>query len=359
MARQDYATHAGRIEKMKGRMLAHAQPVEALSRLGRQIRMPKNNSRNYVMRRWLPYDTSATSYKTQSQFFDTTSSVDRVAAKVTAHQLTEGVKPSVDSITPVDITATLVQYGCLYSFSDLTADLYEDNVPEEMVVNCAERTTLVNEMIVFGTLKGCANQFYAGGVSLSTVNKTIGDTILQSVAQAIQAYHGREVNSMLAATKEFGTTAVSSGYFAYCHTDLEPALRAIPGFTPKERYAEAGMKAMTNEIGCFQRFRFVTSPDLVPWLNKGAAVGTTGMRSQGAANIDVYHMIVLGRDAFCQVAVRGMAAIETSFISAKEKSKPDPLGQVGYVGAKWLKAVAIENDAWMACINLAIPALAA
>ena len=357
MARQDYGTHAGRLEKMKGRMLAHAQPEEVLSRLGRQIQMPKNNSRNYVMRRWLPHSATATNFMTQNQFFDPTASTDRVDVKVSAHELTEGTKPSADSITPVDVTATLVQYGCLYSFSDLTADLYEDNVPEEMVINCGERTTLVNEMIVFGTLKGCANQFYAGGNSLSTVSKAIGQNILQSVVSSIQAYHGKEVNSMLAASEDFGTTAVSSGYFAYCHTDLEPSLRAIPGFTPRERYAEAGMKAMPHEIGCFQRFRFITSPDLVPWLNKGAAIGTAGMKSQGGVKNDVYHMIVLARNAFCQVAVRGMASIETSFISAKTKDKVDPLGQVGYVGSKWLKAVAIENDAWMACVNCAVPAL--
>lgn len=358
MAQQKYATQAGRLEKMKGRYLAHAQPVEVLSRLGRQIRMPKNNSRNYVMRRWLPHGSAATDYKTQNLLFDATASTDRVAGTVSAHTLTEGVKPSVDSITPVDITATLVQYGCLYSFSDLLEDLYEDNVPEEMIINCAERTTKVNEMIVFGTLKGCSNQFYAGGNSLSTVNEAISENMLQSVAQFIQAYHGKEVNSMLSAGEDFGTSAISSGYFVYCHTDLEPSIRKIPGFIPKEDYgAGSGMKAMMHEIGAFQRFRFVTSPELIPWLNKGAAVGATGMRSQGGVNIDVYHMIVLGRDAFCQVAVRGMSSVETTFISAKQKSKPDPLGQVGYVGAKWLKAVAIENDAWMACVNVAVPSL--
>ena len=359
MALQTYGLHAGRLEKYKGRMLAHAQPTEVLTRQGRQIRMPKNNSRTYVMRRFLPHFASSTNYSTQNLLFQNVGG-DRVAAMIGTnrgaggHQLAEGSAPPADTITPVDVTVTLLQYGCLYSYSDLTAELYEDNIPEQMVINCGERVTLVNEMIVFGELKSCLNQFFTGGNSTATVNAPIDGTTLQSVVASIQRHHGREVNMMLKPGEDFGTTAISSGYFCFCHTDAEPDLRKLPGFTPRERYANAGMTPMPNEIGAWERFRFITSPDLPSQLGAGAAVGATGLKATLNGRIDVYSMIVLAKEAFCQVAVRGMASIDTTFIPHNVKQKPDPLGQIGYVGAKWLKGVQIENDAWMAVIQCGV-----
>jgi hypothetical protein len=66
MTMQTYALNPGRIEKFKGQILKHAVPVEALGRQGRQVQMPKNQSKTYVARRFLPYGATSTSANTQN-----------------------------------------------------------------------------------------------------------------------------------------------------------------------------------------------------------------------------------------------------------------------------------------------------
>lgn len=355
MAMQTYTTQSARINKYKGRILAHATPKEVLGRVGRQVRMPKNNSKTYSARRWLPYGASNTNIHTQNVFFSDANG-DRAQAMVTAHQLTEGVTPGVDSMRAVDVETVIQQYGCLYSYTDVVADLYEDNVPEEMVRQVGERTALVNEMIIYAALKGCSNQFYGGvGTTLATTNGSLTKALLRAVSTAIQARHGEMVSMALTASPNYGTSAVSQGWFVYCHTDCESMIRDIPGFISKEKYAERKMEAMPNELGAWERFRFITSPELVAHQNAGAAVGTTGLKSTSGSNIDIYRMVVAGENAFSQLAVRGVSAMDPSFIPPGQKDKTDPLGQIGYIGTKWYKACKVENDSWMAIVNVGIP----
>ena len=58
-------------------------------------------------------------------------------------------------------------------------------------------------------------------------------------------------------------------------------------------------------------------------------------------------------DAFSQIAVRGLNALDPTFLPPGEKSKSDPLGQRGYAGTSWWKATMIENQLWMAVVNVA------
>ena len=360
MARQTYSTQSARINKYKGRILAHAVPVEVLGRIGRQVRMPKNSSKTYSARRWIPYRhrETGTTIDAQNVFFQdsTADSEDRANLLAVAHQVTEGTTPTADSMTAADVETVIQQYGCLYSYTDVVADLYEDNVPEEMVKQVGERTSLVNEMIIYAALKGCSNQFYGGtGTTIATVNGGLTKALLRKVSTAIQARHGKMVSMALTASPNYGTSPVSKGWFVYCHTDCESAIRDIPGFIPCEKYAEKKMESMPYEIGAWERFRFITSPELVSHQRSGAAVGTTGLKASNS-KIDVYRIVVAGEDAFSQLAVRGVNAMDPSFIPPGQKDKTDPLGQIGYIGTKWYKACKVENDSWMAMINVGIPA---
>jgi N4-gp56 family major capsid protein len=105
---------------------------------------------------------------------------------------------------------------------------------------------------------------------------------------------------------------------------------------------------MPNEIGKCERFRFITSPDLPALQDAGAAIGSSGLASTTGVNIDVYPFIVAGQDAWSQLAVRGLSALDPTFLPPGEKSKSDPHGQRGYVGTKWWKAVLLENQGWFA-----------
>lgn len=356
MPMQSYALTPGRIEKFKGEILKHAVPLEVLNKMGRQVGLPKNNSKTYVARRWLPFGGLATNSTTQNQFF-ANGTGDRGNVMVQAHQTQEGITPPPDSITPQDTSVVIQQYSCLYGFTDQTYDLYEDDIPEAMTVQIGERVNLVNEMINWGALRACTNQYYGGaGTSISTVAGGITLGLIRKIAQGLMANHAGMVNKVLKASQDFGTQAVPPGFTVVCHTDMEPDIRDLPNFLPAEQYATGA--PMQYEIGSCERFRFVTSPDLPSQQDAGAAIGSTGLYSTTGSLIDVYSMIVIGQDAWSQIAVRGRGALDPTFLLPGEKSKSDPHGQRGYAGTKWYKAVLLENMGWMAVSNVGRKTLA-
>ena len=346
MAMQTYNLTPARIDKFKGEILAHAVPFECLGVMGRQISMPKNGSKTYVARRWLPYGATAANSSTINQFF-ANGPGDRGNTMVQAHQIQEGITPPPDSITPQDIQVIIQQYGCLYGYSDQTADLYEDDIPAAMTKQVGERVSLVNEMICYGALKACTNQFFGGtGTTTGTVNAGITLGMVRKITKSLKANHGMQVTSILKAAANFATAPIESGYVVYTHTDLDPDIRDIPGFIPVKSYATG--TPMKNEIGSVEQIRFVTSPDLPSLQDAGAAVGATQMSSTSGVNIDVYPFIVTAEDAWGQIAVRGVGALDPTVLLPGDKQKGDPFGQRGYVGTTWYKAVLIENQGWMA-----------
>lgn len=353
MTMQSFGLTQGRINKFKGEILKHAVPQECLSRAGRQVKFAKNNSDTYVARRWIPYGGTSTQ---PNQFFGTTTAVDRGNLLLQAHQTSEGVTPTPESITPMDVTTVMQQYSCLYGWTDKTADLYEDDIPAAMKEQIGNRVTLVNEMINFGALKAGTNQFYGGsGTSRATVNGGMTLNMVRKMAKSLMANHGKMVTKVLKASNNYGTDAVAGGYLVYCHTDLEPDIRDLPGFIPAEKYASG--TPMANELGKVERFRFITSPEFVSILDGGAAVGSTGLASNLGTSIDVYQFIVTADDAWSQIAVRGLDSLDVSFLPTGQKSKTDPFGQRGYAGAMWWKASTVENQGWLAIGNVGVKAL--
>lgn len=355
MAIHSFGLTAGRLNKFKGQTIKHAVAMECLARDGRQVRMPKNNSDTYVARQWLPYKATSTNQNTRNRFF-TDGTGDRTNVIVQENQTQEGVTPGPESLTPVDVTVVLLQYSCLYGYTDKAADLYEDDIPREMVRQVGERVAFVNEMIIYGALKGSLNQFYGGtGTSIATVNGAITINFVRKIAKNLMANHAQMVNSMLKAGPDYGTDPVAAGFNVYCSTDMEHDIRDLPGFTPVEKYSSG--TPMPYEVGKVERFRFICSPDLVEQQDAGAAVGATGLESTSGSNINVYRFIVCARDAWSQVAVRGMEALSPTFLPTGMKSKSDPHGQRGYVGTCWWKAALVENDGWLAVGNVGINAL--
>lgn len=352
MTMQTFTLTPGRINKFKGEILKHAKPYEVLSKVGRQVPMDKNSSDTYVARRFLPYGATAAN----PNIFFQNGTGDRGNALVQAHITQEGVTPSPDSIQPFDISEVVTQYSCLYGFSDKTYTLYEDDIPAQMKIQIGERVGLVNEMIVYGKLKSCTNQFYGGaGTSRNTVAGPITLSLQSAIVRSLMANHAMPVTELLAASAKYGTSPVEPGYFAYTHSDMERTIRDLPNFVSVAQYASG--TAEPGEIGKCERFRYIISPDLPSYQDAGAAVaswtGTGAGYSTSGTNLDVYPLIVMGANAFSQIAVRGENSLDPTFLPPGEKSKSDPLGQRGYAGTSWWKGTMIENQLWMAVANVA------
>lgn len=341
-----YASPAARIGRLKGEILKHAMPAEVLGITGMQKKMPKNQSDTIVFRRWLPFGGATTNANT----------INRWVVTASAHQISEGVTPAPDSLTPQDITATLLQYGCLYQVTDKVVDIYEDDVPAEMKKQVGQRIGLVRELVRYGSLKAGTNVYYTGGTSRATVNAKLNLNTLRRVARNLLANHAVQVTEILAPSPNFNTAPVEASFLVFVHSDAEADIRDLPGFKHVSDYGQR-KPVHPAEVGSCERFRFIISPELASYADAGAAIGSAGLYSTSGTSNDVYPFIVVGEDAWGQVALRGIDAIDPTWIPPGQKDKNDPLGQRGYVGGTCWFTSTILNQGWMAVIEGGISAL--
>lgn len=340
------APAASRIGLQLGEILAHAIPREVLGITGKQHQMKRNMGQTVIYRRFLPYGAAVTNSTTINAW-----SVDP-----NLHLTSEGVTPNPDSLLAQDISVTIQQYSCLYMYTDKTKLLHEDDIPQEQMTQVGERMGLCREMIRYGTLRGGTNKFYAGGNSRSTVIATISITILRNVSRSLLGNRGNMITRILTASPLYNTAPVEAGFLVFVHTDGEHDIRNLPGFIPRANYGS--QKVMHEmEIGACDRYRFIVSPELAPYLNAGAAVGATGLKSTGGSVVDVYPFIVVAGDAWGDVALRGADSFDITHQPVGTKDKSDPLGQRGYVGSIFWSAAFIQNDGWMAVVEAAVTAL--
>lgn len=347
MALQTFNTQAQRVGVLKGEILGHADPKEVLGITGVQKQMPKNVGDTVKFRRWLPYGGVDNKWITGAN----------VGTFANAHLTAEGVTPTADTIAAVDVQATLTEYACLYGLTNKTVDIHEDDIPSEMKKQTGQRIGLVREMVRYGVLKGMSNAFYAGGTNRATVSASLGLNLIRKVTRVLKANHAEMASTILDPSVKFGTSSVEAAFLVFMHTDMEAAARAIPGFV---HIADYGSRQVIHplEIGSVESFRFILSPELAPYINAGAAVGTTGLFSTGAANIDVYPVLVCGENAWGQVALRGASSLDVSYIKPGTKDTADPLGQRGYIGAKTWFTAQILNSGWAAVVECGTPDLA-
>ena len=352
MAIQGYSTVASRnLIRAAQDMLAHAQPITVLGDFGTQRQMPQNATDTLVFRRTLPFgaSTTGTTIENTSRYVGTPS------VNPNSFVLGEGATPNANTINFQDVTVTLQQYGLLFKFSSKVELLYEDDVPGEMVKLVGETMAEVLELVRYGVLKAGSTVVYSNGNSRASVNTPISLNALRRSARTLESNRAKRVTSRLAPGVNFGTRAVQPAFIVFVHTDAVSDIRNLPGFTRVEEYGSF-KPIHDNEIGACEDFRFVKSPLLTSFAAAGSAT-LNGCLSVGAANVDVYPFLIIGEDAWGQVALKGMNAITPRVLKSGDINHANPLGQFGYVGAStWFAAVRL-NEAWMARIECGVTAL--
>lgn len=352
MAIQNYGSVASRnlIRAAQG-MLEHAQPITVLGDFGSQKEMPQNSTDTLVFRRTLPFGASATgtTIEGSTRYRETPDILPGTFI------LAEGVTPNSNTISFQDVTVQLQQYGILFKYSNKVEQLYEDDIPAEMVKLTGETMAEVMEMVRYGVLKAGSTVIYTNGSSRSAVNTAISLNALRKTARTLESNRSRRVTSRLAPGVNFGTRAVQPAFIVFCHTDAVADIRNLPGFTRVEEYGSF-KPIHDREVGACEDFRFISSPLFRPFLAAGSAT-LNGMLSVGAAAVDVYPFIVIGEDCWGQVALKGMSAVKPVVLKASQTNHANPLGQFGYVGASaWFASVRL-NESWMARIEAGVTAL--
>jgi N4-gp56 family major capsid protein len=312
-------------------MLEHARPIIVLSDYGQSKPLPKNKAEQVKFRRPVPYVVSTT-------------------------QLTEGVTPSSHKTSYVDVPATMGQYGDLAEITDRVADMSEDPVLKDMSVLSGEQAAETIEMVTWGVIKAGTNVVYstAADTVRTDVDAAINLDQQRTAVRFLNAQRGKRITSKMSSSVQYGTEAVDAAYLCFGHTDCEQDIRDMTGFTPTEKYGS--MKPLPYECGKVENVRYILTPLLESFADSGAAVGSTGLKTSGTL-VDVYPLVMIAKEAYGLVPLRGAGAIHPTVLNPGTVSKSDPLGQRGYVGWKtWFVAVVL-NQAWMVRLEAGVSAL--
>lgn len=325
-------------------MLKHAMPIKVLSTFGTQKQIPQNKTDTVVFRRALPIDAGTNG-----------------APNITAsnYLLQEGVTPGSRTISYQDVQVTLQQYGVLMKLSSKAEAMYEDDIPGDMVKLVGEHMASIEELVSYGVVRGGTNVVYANGSARTSVNTAITLNKLRQAARQLESAHAQLVTEKLAASVNFNTSPIEPGYLVFIHTDMEADFRNLTNFVPVARYGSQ-KPVHEREVGTVERFRIITSPYFKPFLAAGGSITAGTFLSNGGTSgttADVYPVMVVAQEAWGQVALKGMGAVQPIYLPAKQITHANPMGQFGYVGANFYKNAVRLNENWMVRIEAACSAL--
>jgi N4-gp56 family major capsid protein len=341
MAGNTYNSPAGRRNEVKGEMLAIAEPQEVLMLGFTPKRMPKNEGDNVTYRARIPAGGATTNANT----------INRWSVAAAEYVVQEGVTPAAKALQFRDVNVQVQQYAVIYSYTDKTADLHEDDIPGEQKEQVAMEMGLVREMIRYGEAKASTNVQYSGGTTRATVDEGISYNGLSLMARTLQANGAMKKTRILKPGPEYDTAAIDAAYVVFVHTDAAHDIRRLEDFVPVRKYATGG-PISPHELGSVGDFRFIVSKELGPYLGAGAAVGSTGLEAANATNIDVYPFLVCAEKALYDVALN--VNFDVDHQPASLKSKADLLGQRGYVSAVFWSAAKVVNNGWCGVIEAGV-----
>ncbi|MBV5329139.1 MAG: N4-gp56 family major capsid protein [Chlorobium sp.] len=306
-------------------MLAHAEPIFVLSKFGQTKECPQNKADTMKFRRPTPFPITTT----------------------LMGGLTEGVTPAEQSMQYEDRTVIMKQYGSFTKISDKICDLAEDPVMADASMLSGEQAGEVKELLLWGTLKAGTAVGYSNGAARNAVNTPPGVSKFQAAIRVLNAQRAKKITTMMSSSPNYGTVSVDGGYIAFCHTDMDYDLEAMPGF---KKVADYGTRQplCPEELGSLGKIRFITSPLLAPWLGAtGVVGGATSTMKNTAGFADVYPIVIVSKDAYAHVPLKGKSSIVPKVMNPDTLDRTDPLGQWGFVSWKMWDASLILNELWM------------
>lgn len=303
------------------KMLARVEPILILEKFGMVTPLPRNKGETIKWRRIRPLAVSTTN-------------------------LTEGVTPAASQLAYDDITTAIGQFGGYIQITDKIQDLHEDRVLDDAMTALADQAASTKEMIIWGVLRGGTQVLYSNGASRSSVNTPLDLDLIRTAVQTLKRNHAKKITERLKASTNIATEPVNSSFVIVGHIDLERDFRECTSFVPVEKYGTLKPLDEEWEIGKVEEGRVILSPQLSPFIGAGSST-TNGMVASNGSNVDVYPFIVLAKECYGVVPLKGASSVEMAVKNPKMGEPGDPLGQRGFVAWKmWYQAVRL-NEQWM------------
>jgi N4-gp56 family major capsid protein len=237
---------------------------------------------------------------------------------VATTEITEGVTPDGVSLDVTKVSATVKQYGNWTKFTDKIQLVGLDNTLTEVSELMGENAGESLDIIVRDIIAAGTNVMYAGArVSRVTVAGTdkISPLDILKVRRAMKR----------AKVKPIKLPSGGTGYLWFIHTDVATDLMQTTEWIEANKYID-NKNIVDGVLGKLYGFYFLEA-DNAP---KFAAAG--------AAGVDVYGNLIIGKGAYGVPDIEGSAKPEIIVHKAGSAGTSDPLDQFNSV-------------AWKACLT--------
>jgi len=257
--------------------------------------------------------------------------------------LTEGVTPVGSSMSSVEITATVSQYGDYVTFTDVVQYETPDAVLTEYAGELGDQTADTYDQICRDILAAGTSVYY-GGAAVARIGVAAGDlitkTLIQKVVRGLKNNNAMKITSMVSAGPNIATVPLNECFVGIAHPNVAYTLNTLDGWIPVEKYS-AQKNIMPGEIGSIEQVRFIETTN--------AKVFT----GEGAAGIDVYATIILAKNAYGISRITGQT-LEN--IVTPPGGPSDPLRQRQSSGWKGTFTAKILNNNFLTRIETAVAA---
>jgi N4-gp56 family major capsid protein len=306
-------------------VLETAPAYEAIAIATDERTLKRNMGNAIVLRRWL------------------TPSVDATPAP-------EGTQKSARAIVPEDFTGIMYRYTELLQVSRVEFDLGPVDTVQGSKDRLKQLIASTRERIRFNAAASGTNVLYnSSAVSTRAgVNGPLSGGRLQIIVRNLMNAKAFMFKDAIAGTDKQGTSPVESAVFAFTHTNVQPDIRALPGFQRAADYP--GRTASQFEFGAWQNIRFFTTPEALYFPGSGAA--TTAMLNTGgtAGTADVYPIYIMGKGALTSVKLAGAGEAGSGNFAISVLDKPDkydPNNNFVDVVASWYDLCMVTSNDWL------------
>ena len=295
-------------------LLERALPALIHDKWGQTRNLPKGNSDTIKFRKWNALSTATTA-------------------------LTEGVTPTGSAMSVTDITATILQYGDYTILTDKVQLVVEDNVVKEATDVLGEQGGQTIDEVQRDVLVAGTAVRYASAVAARTnVAAAITTADIDSAIGTLKGQNAKKFTETVTGSVKVGTLPIKPAFIGICHTDTSATLESLTGWIGAEEYASRQLVDV-NEIGSYKYVRFVETTAAKVW------------DSAGDSSSDVYATLILGKNAYGVVSLRGQKNIQTIIKPLGSAGTADPLNQRSSVGWTAWTVAKILNNSWMVRIE--------
>lgn len=241
--------------------------------------------------------------------------------------LTEGVTPSGNALNISTVTATVSQYGDFIQLSDKIDMVGIDPVITETTQLLGDQAglttdTVIRDIVVAGTTVQYANN------RASRVTVAAGDNLTGTeIRKAVRTLRKNNVKPL-----------EGDAYIGIIGAEAEYDLMSDSMWVDVSKYS-ASEQVFKGEIGKLYGVRFVRTSN------------TKKFAGAGAAGIDVFTTMIIGKDAYGVVDIEGSSKPETIVKPAGSAGTSDPLNQISTVGWKAMLTAVRLNELAMVRIE--------